>query len=233
MRWSLKFLRHFYLRGPDGVAGRALDFLFDETSGRIRHVVVELGMALPGRLVLMRPREIRDVDALDPTIRIRLSCDEAAGLPPLERHKPASMRLAERLARHENRKPLWGALASAPGQPGTGWWTVLESARGRGQSPVGEATLRSAAEVMGYAFHARDGESGVLSDLVAEEKTWTIRTAVVRLHPLRPGRSVDVPYSRLRRFRWADGVAESSLRRKDLAQAPLHRAALTRAGAPQ
>lgn len=63
----------YEVRGRDGVVGKIDDFIVDDDHWRIRHLVVEIGSWLSGKLVIVSPMWIQEVDWKNETVSLDFS----------------------------------------------------------------------------------------------------------------------------------------------------------------
>jgi hypothetical protein len=79
--------------------------------------------------------------------------------------------------------------------------------------------LRSMREVLGYAIHAKDGEAGLVEDLIVEDTLWGVHYAVVGVkHP--HSRSILVRPESIRSISWHSKAAWVNLTRAEIANSP-------------
>ena len=70
-------LNGFTIKADDGEIGTVVDFLFDDTSWKVRWLVIDCGTWLTGRKVLIHPSAISRKNCR--TARIRCCADEGPG----------------------------------------------------------------------------------------------------------------------------------------------------------
>jgi uncharacterized protein YrrD len=79
-------VRGYRIEATDGDIGHIEDFLFDERTWQIRCVVVDTQNWLPGRLVLLSPQSITDIDWNRQHVKVRVPREAVRQSPPYERH---------------------------------------------------------------------------------------------------------------------------------------------------
>jgi uncharacterized protein YrrD len=77
----------YKVQASDGSIGHVEDFLFDQDSWAIEHVVVDTRNWLPGRKVLVEPSAIDSVDWSERLVRFNLSCEAIKSRPDYDRQK--------------------------------------------------------------------------------------------------------------------------------------------------
>lgn len=160
-------LKGFTLHAQDGGLGRLKEVYFDDSSWRVRYLVVETGNWLTGRSVLVTPEALGPLHEGKWTLHVELTREQIKTSPSIDGEKPISRRQEEEYHRHYSWLPYWrgslfGHLSQAPERE-----NAAESA--------GDPHLRSSDEVRGYHLEARDGELGHVEDFVVDEQEWTIR----------------------------------------------------------
>ena len=74
------------IEATDGSIGQIDDFLFDDRSWQIRFVVVDTGSWLPGRMVLVSPQWISELDWIEQRAKVKLPREAVRASPAYEPH---------------------------------------------------------------------------------------------------------------------------------------------------
>ncbi|MDX1664895.1 MAG: PRC-barrel domain-containing protein, partial [Candidatus Promineifilaceae bacterium] len=82
------------------------------------------------------------------------------------------------------------------------------------------ARLRSARQVNGYTFHARDDEAGRLTDFLVDDETWVIRYLVVDTGGWLSGKQVLIAVDWLERIDWTGQRVYTDLTRDMIEGSP-------------
>ena len=173
------------LAALDGELGRAEDFCFEEANWTIRYLVVEPGAWLPGRLLLLSPHAFGRLDRYENTLHLKVSRSQVQASPVLAPHTPVSRRFEIEYHRHFRWPGYWNDHPSESKQPG-------------GARP--SAPLRRARALNHYTVHSPDERLGQLTDMLVDDKDWTIRELVVAFD----SRQFQVPVGQVNRIRDAD-----------------------------
>ncbi len=88
---SMKDLEQYEVCAIDGDVGKVADFLFDDASWRVRHLVVGTGGLLSRRQVLIPPSAFGNVDYGANRFRLTLSMTNVESSPTLEVDLPVSL----------------------------------------------------------------------------------------------------------------------------------------------
>jgi sporulation protein YlmC with PRC-barrel domain len=100
---SSKAVLGYRIQASDDLIGHVVDFLFDEETWAIRHLVVATQNWLPGKQVLIAPERIRAVSWAERTVSVALTREEIERSPEFDPRNPPS-RDSER-ALHEHYSP--------------------------------------------------------------------------------------------------------------------------------
>ena len=85
---------------------------------------------------------------------------------------------------------------------------------------AGDAHLRSADEVRGYAIGALDGEIGHVEDFVIDDESWAIRYLIVATRNWWPGKKVLVSTKWIERVSWTESTVVVNLSRDAIKRSP-------------
>ena len=110
-------LKGFTIKGGDGEIGTVVDFLFDDTSWKVRWLVIDCGTWLTGRKVLIHPSAISRQDLEQHEFVVALTKTQVEGSPELVEDEPVSQQMENQLYTYYGWDPLWDGpnLAAIPG----------------------------------------------------------------------------------------------------------------------
>lgn len=217
---SIEELRGYRIEATDGEIGRVADFLFEDEHWTVLYLVADTGMWLPGKKVLVSPAAFRGrPDWKSRRFPVSLTRQEVENSPDISADEPVSRERAREGAEYYR----WSSsLYAHPLIPAS---VVEEEVRsfpvpgGEGERP-GRRALRSAAEVGGYAVHARDGDIGEVEDFIVDDDTWRIMYLVVDTRKLLPGRKVLVARLWVNRVDWLQSLVHADLTREEIRNSP-------------
>ncbi len=177
----------YEVEASDGHAGRVHDILFDDTTWRLRWLVIDTGGWLSGRRVLIHPSAIGPLDVVDSAFQVKLARQTILDAPGSLTDRPVSLQQEKSLYDYYDWDPAWGGSSYGQGTMVADLEPVmffdrdtLRGAAGEGfHLDAGDPHLRSIAEVKGYHVHANDGDIGHVQDLLVDDASWLIRYVIV------------------------------------------------------
>ena len=196
---AVSLLNGFEIQAKDGSLGTVSDFLFDDSTWKVRWLVVDTGRWLRGRKVLIHPSAVVSTGHEERELHVALTKVQVEESPDVMQDRPVSRQMENDLYGYYGWDPLWGggmfgagtyggsmygggmgAIASPLSSPAYfGAGAVREAERGGAGRDDGDPHLRSVAEVTGYHVHATDGDIGHVQDLLVDDATWGIRYIIV------------------------------------------------------
>jgi hypothetical protein len=200
------------IHASDAVLGAVRDVYFDEMEWKVRYFVADTGTWLPGRIVLLAPEAVTELDVPAGELRVNLTKEQIERSPGIETHQPVS-RQRELALRDYYGWPIYYPQGS---RDLTGMPTTTP-----GRVPDQEDThLQSAADVAGYYIHARDGDLGHIEDFIVDEGAWAIRSLIVDTRNWWPGKKVLVEPRSIEKIDWASSKAWVAMSRDEIRNGP-------------
>ncbi len=197
---ALSSLKKFGIHAKDGSLGTVSDFLFDDSTWKVRWLVVDTGGWLTGRRVLLHPSAVISAEYGAEYLNVALTKAQVEASPDIVQDRPISQQMQNDLYGYYGWDPLWGggtfgggglyggaiyggemgAIASPASAPVYfGAAAVREAERVETGVDDGDPHLRSIDEVIGYHVHATDGDIGHVQDILVDSASWSIRYLVV------------------------------------------------------
>jgi len=198
-----KDLWNYTIAAVNADIGSVHDFYFDDETWTIRYIVVETGVILSGRKVLISPTALRERAWSPLHIRVNLTWEQVESSPSIDLHKPVSRQ--HEIEHHDHYgwpyywlgEGIWGSLqhpaALAKGQA---------RVRSAIEKPSADAHLRSIREVTGYRVLALEGEIGHIEDFLFDDMTWEIRYAIIDTKNWWAGKRVLISPRWIKRVSW-------------------------------
>jgi len=237
MLFSMKDLKDYAIGATDGSIGHVKDFLFDDEAWVIRYFVVETGTWLSSRQVLISPIAIDQPNWEKKILSTSITREQVKNSPDIDTHKPVSRQHEISYVRYYGYSDYWSGAGLwgggmypyglVPGYDGNGVGCSglddadkahrrVERARHRDDDPH----LRSCKAVTGYYIHAMDGEIGHVSDLLVDERTWSIRYLVVDTSNWWVGHKVLISPEWIEEVHWIDQSVSIDLKQQSVKNAP-------------
>ena len=213
-------LKGLTMAAADGDVGSVQDLYFDDVSWTVRYLVLDTGVWLPGRQVLISPMSVMGAVEQD-RIPVRLTRDQIEQSPTVEADEPVNRQYELHYSRYYGYPYYW----SGPYRWGN--TRVPEAtAAPPADAPVelatdeGDPHLRSARDVIGYYIEASDGDLGHVEDFLVDDREWAIRYMVVDTRNWWPGKKVLVSPEWIRSVSWPDSRVHVELTREAIKAAP-------------
>ncbi len=179
-------LKGYAIEATDGRVGTVTDLLFDDSTWKIRWIVVNTGTWLTARKVLLHPSAVAHPDHERQELPVTLSRHQIEAGPSILEDQPVSQQIENSLYDYYGWTPQWGGSyfggggialpLSAPPYFGV---SALREPAGLGARDEGDPHLRSITAVIGYHILASDGEIGHAENVLIEDATWGIRYLIV------------------------------------------------------
>jgi hypothetical protein len=197
----------FSIEASDGKIGTVSDFLFDDSTWKLRWLVVETGDWLEDRKVLIHPSAIDKADVPIQTLLVKLTRDQVKKSPSITTDEPVSRQMEYNLYGYYGIDPMWGgayyggnAMAQRMAAPDV---AVADLAvADHGEHGAGDEHLRSLVEVTGYNIQASDGEIGHVESFLIDDETWDIRYLVANTRNWWFGRHVLLSPAAVQNIAW-------------------------------
>jgi hypothetical protein len=223
----------YTIEATDGRFGTVKTFLFDDTSWKIRWVVIDTGNWLPGRLVLVHPSAIGQPDHERQTLPVNLTKAKIEASPDLAQDQPVTMQMQNHLYSYYGWDPYWGpnfygaGLVSGLGMTG-GFPMASHTPRERATdshtlqlgTDDGDPHLRSMTSLRGYHIHASDGSIGHVENFLLDDATWAIRYLIVDTRNWWPGAHVLISPFAVKSISWDDHEIRLNVSREQVKSSP-------------
>jgi sporulation protein YlmC with PRC-barrel domain len=212
------------IHGIDGEVGKLDDFYFDDQAWTVRYLVLDTGGLLTGRLSLLSPSAIENIDWDDKQVSMRVTKKIVEEAPSAAADEPVSRQYETALSRHYGwpyywEGPyLWGLAyypTPVPRQAGA----ALEQ-QDEAPQPHGDPALRSLKEVSGYHVQSTTGEIGHIDDFVVDTETWEVRYLVIDTSNYWFGGEVVISPHWVREVNWPNAKVYVDLTREQIKEAP-------------
>jgi hypothetical protein len=172
MMLNIRGLVGCVLDGRDGIVGEITSFYFDDRDWIVRYALVGTVARAASRQVFVPPCVFQVSDWCSGIMRTDLTREQIKRSPAIDVARPLSRRQEMAIIQYYEMPVYWRmaarAAVSVSGFPG--------KAAG---AAVGYPALHSTREIFGCPVKGRDGEIGVLEDLLIDEVSWAVIYAVV------------------------------------------------------
>ncbi len=239
MLWNLSSLLYYHIRAADGEIGAVSDVLFDDSSWKLRWLVVDTGNWLPGRKVLLPLNALQQPDADARILPVNLTMKQVRDSPDIDTDMAVTRRHEAHVFDFYGLDPYWGGnlvpVSNAMALP-----FIAPLAPDQQREPdlpfpapgeEGDPHLRSAEATNGYKIHASDGEIGHVADFLIETEDWGIRFLKVDTGNWWPGQLVLIQPQLVQDIAWAERLISINVTRQAVKDSPPYQAGMTVDGA--
>lgn len=194
------------VRARDGVVGRVDDLLFDDATWMVRYLVVDTGVWLAGRRVLLAPVSVNGQAADAPCLSVGLTREQIEMSPPAPAAHELTRTHEAKLHEHYRWPAYWAAAATPLAGDIVPPPAAFERPQARSDvtAPGTESHLRSARHVRGFRLAATDGAIGVAEDFLLEPKAWRIVFVIADTNGWLPGGKVLLEPHTITRVSWSE-----------------------------
>src|SRR6201998_2674905 len=217
-----KDLWGYTIAATDADIGRVHDFYFDDENWAIRYIVVETGVILSGRKVLISPIALRNRAWGPLHIWVNLTSNQVQGSPSIDLHKPISRQHEIEHHDHYGWPYYW---------PGKGVWGAWSHPAALAKTPPSrkktgakafstDVHLRSVREVTGYHVSAIGGQIGHVEDFLFDDKSWEIRYVIIDTRNVWAGKRVLIRPQWIKRVSWKYRKIYVNLSRERIQKSP-------------
>ena len=221
-------LKGYAIQANDGNIGTVSDFLFDNSTWKVRWLVIDTGKWLSGRKVLIHPSAIGRAHYLRRELPVTLTKQQVTDSPDIHQDEPVSRQMEHRLYDYYGWNPAWsggyygmGAIASplsTPlffGSPGMQGRAVLDASL-----DDADPHLRSMAVVTGHHVEASDAEIGHVSNFIVDEASWGVHDVMIDTRNGWFGKHVLIAPSAITAVRCSDSHIQLSVTRDQVKTTP-------------
>jgi sporulation protein YlmC with PRC-barrel domain len=237
MLWNASEIKGYAIAASDGHLGTVSDFLFDDTSWRVRWLVVDTGTWLSGRKVLLPPMALGHPNSSEREFPVRLTRQQVKDSPDINSDRPVSRQMETHVYDYYGWSPYWdtglnmggygymGAMGM-PNPPAMGS-RQREEEEMRARQYDGDPHLRSIESVTGYHIHATDGEIGHVADFLVDDTDWGVRFLIVDTSNWWAGKKVLISPRSAGEIDWSDKLVNLRVDRQRVKDSPAYDPSIT------
>jgi len=230
---SAKEMTGLSIEAVDGAIGRVEQFLFDDRNWAVRYLVIDIGLILVGRRVLLSPASVEAV--LEDVISVRNSKEQVRTSPEIDTARPLSSEREVQLHDYYSWPYYWdypinvnslgGLLYPEHASP----YASFKEKRSldaikkdeRMESQTRESHLRETKEIRGYHIQALDEQIGHVEDYILDINKWVIRYFVVETRNFLPGKKVLIAPQWIKGIDWGEAVVYADVSQEEIRNSPL------------
>ena len=206
----------YKIDATDGRIGKINDFLFDNTGWNVHYLVVETGLWLLVRKVLIPSIALCPPNTQMSIFPANLTKDQASDSPDIDTDKPVSLQHRVELDAYYWSIPLPMDFYGMP--------DMVETPNDgqSGKSEHYEPHLQSTCHVAGYHIEATDCRLGNIANFIVDDENWNIPYLIVDTINWLPSKWALVPTSRVTKINWKQKKVEVGLSSEIIKKGPLY-----------
>lgn len=229
---TISSLNGYAIQTTDGELGHVAKLYIDEEQWGVRYLVVETGMWLFKRAVLLSPYSIKGIDGSAQAIDVSLTREQIKNAPEVDTRSRMSRRAESEYSRYYGYDSYW----TGPNLWGPETYPIMRSAP-TDHAPLAHASgdgssaelveddlrshLRDSEEISRYEIQGSDGDIGHVEDFVFDDKTWTVHYLVVDTRNWWPGgKKVLIAVRWIDHINWMDEAVRVNLTREQIKNSP-------------
>jgi uncharacterized protein YrrD len=232
---SMNDLEGYAIHASDGNIGHLNDFTFDDKGWAIRYFVIDAGMWLNSRKVLISPIGIGAPNWGEKTIPVSLTKEQVKNGPEYDEQKPFTKHNEVEYLGYYNYPYYWGGPGlwgndTYPNRFSTGSGDfnappfILHSPQPKLEDvetePHAPHVLHSGKRLISSVVTGSDGVIGTVKDLLIDEQSWAIRYLAVELGAWRHAHQVLVAPQWIIDVNWLSSTISINMSRQEVKGAP-------------
>jgi uncharacterized protein YrrD len=226
MLYRLEQLLDLPIEASDGELGSISDVYFDDRHWTVRYLIVDAGIWMSRRQVLISPISVATIDWSERRVRVNLTKQQIEASPPIETDKPVSRQREAAFFDYYAYPHYWGGPSA--------WGTTSNPVSRATSAPhvfgalsedfalalPGDPRLRSCKEVIGYRLQATDDPLGSLEDFLVDDVSWAMRYLLVNTRNGAPDRHIVIPPEWIEHVDWEEKTVKVKVSRRAVQNAP-------------
>ncbi len=229
---SIQQLEQFTIGAGDSTIGYIKDFLFDQQAWVVRYLVVDVGVWLTNRKVLISPFSIGAPDWDGKVFPVSISKQQIKTSPPIDTHQPISRQDELRHTGYYGYPSYWGGgdlwgedyypslMLGRADHAGRRRDGVSESNCAAETNNDGDIYLHGCKAVQQFRIQGGEGDFGRIQGFLVDDECWAIRYLIVNYHGWAGGQPTLLAPAWIDTFNRADGLISTDLTRQALQDAP-------------
>ena len=231
-------LEGYAIHATDGNIGHLKDFTFDDKAWVIRYFVVDAGVWMSSRMVLISPIGIGPPNWGEKTIPVSITKEQVKSSPAYDERKPVTKQAEMEYLGYYNYPFYWGGpslwghdIYPSRFTTGSGGFNAspfllrppqapIENVEDEPHAPDASHAIRSGKGLIGNLIVGSDGDIGKVKDLLIDDQSWAIRYIVVETGAWLKSRQVLIAPKWIATVNWADTTISLDMTRQDVKDAP-------------
>ncbi|MEO8340061.1 MAG: PRC-barrel domain-containing protein [Nitrospirota bacterium] len=214
-------VKGYAILGVDGYLGTISDLLFDDTTWKLRWLVVNTRHWFPSREVLLPVSAWGCPDPARRQFTVKLTMQQIKDSPGADSDRPVSRQTGVDLYGQRGQETSLADNHCEDGVPGSCTVSALRSScAARAISKQADPHLRSVEAVLGHRVNAIDEVIGHIDELLVDATDWSIRYFKVDTRDWRRGNRVLIPPRSIRAIDWREKRVYLHVSRQKIESSP-------------
>lgn len=221
MLTKVKYLKNYTLKCKDGELGKIKEVYFDDQNWDVRYFVVNTGVWLIGRTVLVSPLAVVSFDEEKEEIEVNLTKSQIENSPVLESDKPVSEQYQMEYNAYYSYPLFMGALTvggALPYKP-----IHVKETKAFDRTDVIEEWdqhLRSSQVVHGYDAKSLNDSIGYVDDFIVDTTTWKMKYLIIDTKLILKGKKYLVSTLWINHISWHESIVFINLSGDEIEGSP-------------
>ncbi len=222
MLYTLNDLEQYTVNAADGYVGKIKDFYFDDRTWKLRYLVVETGIWLKNRKVLLPASAVKLVNKDDKQLSLDMSMYHVKNGPSIERDlslKPQSE--IDYLSYYGYSFYRGATEAHGFDKDAEAKLAEIFASVDAVRRTYGDRHLRSCKEMINYDIEGSDSQVGYLQSMLFDEKDWSVRYLMLNTSNWWLGHQVLLEPQSIRDVSWGDARIYVNMLRQEIQSTPI------------
>lgn len=222
MLYLLPDLEKYTVNAADGYVGKVKDFYFDDRTWKLRFVVVETGIWLKNRKVLVPASAVKTVGSDDKCLSLDLSMYDVKNGPSIDGELSLTPQTEIDYLSYYGYSFYRGTTeAHGFDKDEAAKLAEIFASVDAVRRTYGDRHLRSCKEMINYDIEASDNQAGYLQSMVFDDKDWSITHLLVNTINWGLGQQVLVQPGVIKDVSWGDARIYLNVQHQAIQDSPI------------
>jgi len=210
----------YTIDAADGHIGKVSNFLFDDTTWKIRYLVVDTGTWLLKQKVLIPATLLSPINAQMSTLPVKLTTQQVHESPDIDTDKPVSLQHQNALDLYYQSGPVPSPMGLMPNSAISPVPIMMPNENSSGGQKQYDLHLRSTRHVKGYHIRSGDCQFGNVADFIISDENWIVPYMAINTINWLPSKWVLIPTPRIIKICWEEEMVHVDIGVEIIKNAP-------------